>query len=59
LELVLTTVHLFVSCVQETQQSAVAVDVDAHRKQLWENDFFAMLAEDDDEEIALIYDMYS
>jgi hypothetical protein len=35
------------------------VDADAHRKQLWEKDFFAMLAEDDDEEIALIYGMYS
>jgi hypothetical protein len=52
-------VHLFVSCVQETQQPAAAVDVDAHRKQLWEKDFFAMLAEDDDKKNSLIYGMYS
>jgi hypothetical protein len=45
--------------VQKTQQPAAAVDDDAHRKQQWEKDFFAMLPEDDEEEIALIYGTYS
>jgi hypothetical protein len=45
--------------VQEADEPSAAVDADAARLQLWEKDFFGMLAEEDQEDIALIYGMYS
>jgi hypothetical protein len=45
--------------VQEADEASAEVDADARRKQLWEKDFFGMLAEEDQEDIALIYGMYS
>jgi hypothetical protein len=45
--------------VQEADEPSAVVEADAGRKQLWEQDFFDMLAEEDHEGIALIYGMYS
>jgi hypothetical protein len=45
--------------VQEADEPSAEVDANAGRKQLWEKDFFGMLAEEDQEDIALIYGMYS
>lgn len=53
------TFYFFVSCVQEAEQPASSEDDDAEENEQWEQDFFDMLAEEDNEEIALIYGMYS
>ncbi|XP_025801789.1 uncharacterized protein LOC112881342 [Panicum hallii] len=39
----------------EADEPSAVVEADAGRKQLWEQDFFGMLAEEDHEDIALIY----
>ncbi|XP_025792146.1 uncharacterized protein LOC112873399 [Panicum hallii] len=39
----------------EADEPSAVVEADAGRKQLWEQDIFGMLAEEDHEDIALIY----